>query len=124
MSEDDVLAVSCIQPLRDLAATVLEGLGRVGARLGPGWAIGAWTALALMQGMGFVANAVQTTSSLHGLVLLMSVVPASLGVLSTVIVLFYPLNEAKMSQIASDLRNRRALEVAGNTMDGTLPLVV
>jgi len=77
-----------------------------------------------MQGMGFVANAAQTRSSLHGLVLLMSVVPASLGVLTTVIVLFYPLNEAKMSQIASDLRNRRALEAAGNTMDGTLPLVV
>jgi len=88
-----------------------------------GWAIGAWAALALMQGMGFVANAAQTRSSLHGLVLLMSVVPASLGVLSTVIVLFYPLNEARMSQIASDLRKRRALEAGGNTVDVTPPLV-
>ena len=88
-----------------------------------GWAIGAWAALALMQSVGFVANAVQTTSSLHGLVLLMSVLPASLGVLSTVIVLFYPLNEARMSQIASDLKKRRALEAAGNTVDGTLGLV-
>ena len=88
-----------------------------------GWAIGAWAALALMQSVGFVANAVQTTSSLHGLVLLMSVLPASLGVLSTAIVLFYPLNEARMSQIASDLKKRRALEAAGDTVDDTLGLV-
>jgi GPH family glycoside/pentoside/hexuronide:cation symporter len=87
-----------------------------------GWAIGAWVALALMQSEGFVANEVQTASSLHGLVLLMSVLPASLGVLSTVIVLFYPLNEARMSQIASDLKKRRALEAAGNAVDGRRPL--
>ena len=82
-----------------------------------GWAIGAWVALALMQNVGFVANTVQTPSSLHGLVLLMSVIPASLGVLSIVIVLFYPLNEARMSQIASDLKERRAFEAAGNTVE-------
>jgi len=79
-----------------------------------GWAIGAWVALALMQKVGFVANTVQTPGSLHGLVLLMSVLPASLGVLSVVLVLFYPLNEAKLSQITSDLRRRRALDAAGN----------
>jgi GPH family glycoside/pentoside/hexuronide:cation symporter len=83
-----------------------------------GWAIGAWVALALMQSVGFVANAAQTPTSLHALVLLMSVLPASLGVLSVVLVLFYPLNEARMSQIASDLRRRRALEAAGNATDG------
>ena len=86
-------------------------------------AIGAWPVLALMQNVGFVANAVQTTSSLHSLVPLMSGLPASLGVLSTVIVLFYPLNEVRMSQSASDPRKRRALEAAGNTVDGTLGLV-
>ncbi len=80
-----------------------------------GWAIGAWVALALMQSVGFVANTVQTPSSLHGLVLLMSVLPASLSILSVVFVLFYPLNEARMSQIASDLRVRRALEASENS---------
>jgi glycoside/pentoside/hexuronide:cation symporter, GPH family len=78
-----------------------------------GWAIGAWVALALMQREGFVANVVQTPGSLHGLVSLMSVLPASLGVLSTVIVLLYPLNESRMSQIESDLKKRRALEAVG-----------
>lgn len=79
-----------------------------------GWAIGAWVALALMQSVGFVANTAQTPGSLHGLVLLMSVIPASLGALSVVLVLFYPLNEARLSRITSELKERRALEAAGN----------
>jgi hypothetical protein len=32
-------------------------------------------------------------------------------------VLFYPLNEAIMLQIASDLRERRALEAVGNVVE-------
>jgi len=77
-----------------------------------GWAIGAWVALALMQAVGFVANTVQTPGSLRGLVLLMSVLPAALGALSLAIVAFYPLNEARMSRIASELKERRALDAA------------
>jgi GPH family glycoside/pentoside/hexuronide:cation symporter len=77
-----------------------------------GGAIGAWLSLALMQSVGFVANAVQTPRSLHGLVLLMSVLPALIGLLSLFSVLFYPLTEEKMAQIASDLGQRRALEAA------------
>ncbi len=73
-----------------------------------GWAIGAWVALGLMQSVGFVANTQQTPQSLHGLVLLMSVIPASLGVVSVLILLFYPLNETKVSQIEVDLKQRRA----------------
>jgi GPH family glycoside/pentoside/hexuronide:cation symporter len=73
-----------------------------------GWAIGAWVALALMQSVGFIANTVQTPQSLHGLVLLMSVIPAGLGVVSILILLFYPLNETKVLQIESDLKARRA----------------
>jgi len=83
-----------------------------------GWAIGAWVALALMQSVGFVANAVQTPASLHGLVLLMSVLPAALGTLSLAIVLLYPLNEARMARIASDLRERRCLEASGSAATG------
>src|SRR5450830_688539 len=61
MGEDDVPAVSCIQPLRDLAATVLEGLGRVGARqmLGAvniGGAIGVVMADRVQQGLGFLRS--------------------------------------------------------------------
>jgi GPH family glycoside/pentoside/hexuronide:cation symporter len=73
-----------------------------------GWAIGAWVALALMQGLGFVANEAQTSRSLHGLVLLMSLLPVTFAAIALVFVLFYPLGEMTMSQIASDLKKRRA----------------
>jgi len=73
-----------------------------------GWAIGAWVALGLMASVGFKANVEQTPESLHGLVMLMSVVPAVLGIVSIVIVLFYPLNEKKVAQIEADLKARRA----------------
>jgi GPH family glycoside/pentoside/hexuronide:cation symporter len=75
-----------------------------------GWAIGAWVALALMQSVGFIANTVQTPESLHALVKLMSIFPSVFGILSIVLVLFYPLNEVKMSQIAADLKVRRAAD--------------
>lgn len=79
-----------------------------------GWGIGAAVALGLMQSVGFVANTEQTPKSLHGLVLLMSVIPAAIGIVSIILVLFYPLNEAKVAQISEDLRIRRAA-------DGALP---
>jgi GPH family glycoside/pentoside/hexuronide:cation symporter len=73
-----------------------------------GWAIGAWVALGLMSSVGFKANVEQNPATLHGLVLLVSVIPAVLGVLSVIIVLFYPLNETRMKQIETDLKARRA----------------
>lgn len=74
-----------------------------------GWAIGAAVALGLMQSVGFVANTAQTPESLHGLVLLMSVIPAALGVVSVAILFFfYPLNEKKVAQIGVELQARRA----------------
>jgi len=73
-----------------------------------GWALGAALALGLMQSVGFVANMVQTPGSLHGLVLLMSVIPATLGLFSIAILLFYPLNERKVAEIGAELQARRA----------------
>ena len=50
-----------------------------------------------------------------GLVELMSIFPAALGILlrSLILVFLYPLNEKRMSEIAGDLRVRRAAEAAG-----------
>ena len=79
-----------------------------------GWAIGAWVALGLMSSVGFKANVVQTPATLHGLLLLVSVIPAAIGVLSILIVLFYPLNELKMTQIGEDLKARRAAAGEGD----------
>jgi GPH family glycoside/pentoside/hexuronide:cation symporter len=73
-----------------------------------GGAIGAWLTLALLQGSGFVANSSQSAGSLRGLVWLMSVLPALVGTLALGCVLFYPLSESRMAQIASDLKARRS----------------
>jgi len=40
-------------------------------------------------------------------VLLVSLIPAALGVLSILIVLLYPLDEAKVKEMEQDLRRRR-----------------
>ena len=73
-----------------------------------GWAIGAWVALGLMSSVGFKANVEQTPATLHGLRLLFTLIPAAIGIASTLIVLFYPLKEATMRQIGADLKARRA----------------
>lgn len=74
-----------------------------------GWAVGAAIALILMNSVGFVANQVQTASTLNGLIKLMSIYPATIGVLAMLImVVLYPLNEKRMSQISNDLKVRRA----------------
>ena len=72
-----------------------------------GWAIGAWVALGLMSSVGFKANVAQTPETLHGLRLLFTLIPAAIGVLSILIVLFYPLKESTMTQIGAELRARR-----------------
>ncbi len=76
-----------------------------------GWAIGAWVALGLMSSVGFHANVAQNAETLHGLVLLFSVIPAAIGIVSVGILLFYPLNETRMKVIGDELKARRAAEL-------------
>jgi len=73
-----------------------------------GWAFGAYVALTLMAQVGFAANQEQSAESLRGLVLLFSLIPAAFGVLSVILVLLYPLNSKRVSQIETDLEERRA----------------
>jgi glycoside/pentoside/hexuronide:cation symporter, GPH family len=78
-----------------------------------GWGFSGGFTLILMGLLGFVANQVQTAGSLHGLIELMSVFPAAVGVISLLIlIVLYPLNEKKMSEIAADLKVRRAADAA------------
>lgn len=74
-----------------------------------GWGIGAGIALVLLNFVGFVANQIQSPAAINGLVKLMSVYPALCGCVALAILLcFYPLNEATMSQVSTDLKARRA----------------
>jgi glycoside/pentoside/hexuronide:cation symporter, GPH family len=78
-----------------------------------GWGWGGAISLLMLNSVGFVANQTQTPETLQGLVRLMSVYPSAFGILAILIlVLFYPLNETKMTQISTDLKSRR--EADGN----------
>lgn len=76
-----------------------------------GWALAAFMAFQLLQFVGFVANEIPSDAVKGSLVRLMSIYPAALGLVSIVIFLFYPLTEARMMEINSELDRRR--EAAG-----------
>lgn len=82
-----------------------------------GWAIGAYVALTLMSQVGFQPNQVQSGESLNGLVLLFSLIPAAFGVLSILIVLFYPISDKRMVEIGAELEERR--KVSGDEVVAT-----
>lgn len=73
-----------------------------------GWTISGMFALFLMNSVGFVANETQSPESLRGLVLLFSLIPAGLGVVSIVIALFYPLTDKRVDDIEKELEHRNA----------------
>jgi GPH family glycoside/pentoside/hexuronide:cation symporter len=75
-----------------------------------GWALGTIASLGLMSAVGFVANTEQTPASLHGVLLLKSVVPAAIIALSMLVMTFYPLDERRVAQIGRELEARRATE--------------
>ncbi len=56
---------------------------------------------------GFIANAVQSAFSRHGIVLLMSFYPAVIGIIGGLIMIFYPLTNKMMIKIEDDLTARR-----------------
>jgi GPH family glycoside/pentoside/hexuronide:cation symporter len=73
-----------------------------------GWAFGAFFALQLLDSVGFVANAEPSAEVKNGLVWLTSLLPVAFGIISVVLMIFYPLSEARMKSIATDLEKRRA----------------
>lgn len=72
-----------------------------------GWALSASFAILLMNSVGFVANEQQSPESLNGLVLLFSLIPAGLGIVSMAILLLYPLNENVVEEMEAELTKRR-----------------
>ncbi|MEJ2543784.1 MAG: MFS transporter, partial [Calditrichaceae bacterium] len=72
-----------------------------------GWALGAYVALSLMSQVGFEPNQVQSSDSLSGLIMLFTLIPAGLGVLSMIICFTYPLNDKRVAEIEGELKQRR-----------------
>jgi GPH family glycoside/pentoside/hexuronide:cation symporter len=84
-----------------------------------GWAVGAYIALMLMSQVGFQPNQAQTQESLKSLIMLFSLIPAGLGVLSLLILSFiYPLNDRRVAEIGAELKERRENSY-GDTQKGS-----
>jgi GPH family glycoside/pentoside/hexuronide:cation symporter len=77
-----------------------------------GWTIGGSLAAYLLAFYGFRANVVQTTESLLGIRLLVSLIPAVAAFLAMVAILFYSISEKLQKQISADLAERRAKDAA------------
>ncbi|MBN2088327.1 MFS transporter, partial [candidate division KSB1 bacterium] len=52
-------------------------------------------------------NKVQTAESTHGLLLLFSLIPALVGIISLAFCFFYPLSDDRVEEMISDLKVRR-----------------
>ncbi|MFO7869066.1 MAG: MFS transporter [Bacteroidales bacterium] len=72
-----------------------------------GWAVGAYLALTLMAQVGFEPNQLQSSESTKGLLQLFTLIPAGLGLVSIIIILFYPLNDKRVDDIEKELMVRR-----------------
>lgn len=60
----------------------------------------------VLEGYGFIANEIQTESTLLGIKMLMSIFPALFGIIGGFLVLFYPITDEKMLEIELDLKNK------------------
>ncbi|MFW5851353.1 MAG: MFS transporter, partial [Bacteroidota bacterium] len=52
-------------------------------------------------------NQLQSTESTKGLLNLFTLIPAGLGIVSIIIILFYPLNDSRVDEIEQELLTRR-----------------
>ena len=57
--------------------------------------------------VGYVPNAVQTERALRGMLFMRAILPAAFVLISAVLIGFYPLTEARFSQIVAEIRARR-----------------
>ncbi len=72
-----------------------------------GWTIGGALAGWLLASFGFKANQVQSAETLHGIRLLISIIPAVCALIGAAAMFFYRLDDATLKQIETDLRERK-----------------
>jgi GPH family glycoside/pentoside/hexuronide:cation symporter len=72
-----------------------------------GWTLGGAITGWLLAAYGFEANAEQTTESLKGIRLMISIYPAIGALLSALVLLLYKLTDEFMEKITSDLEAKR-----------------
>jgi len=77
-----------------------------------GWAFAALFVGWMLDAFGYVANTVQNVEVTDNLRLMMSVIPAVFGLISIIVISFYPLNDKKVAEIETSLKLRKAEEEA------------
>ncbi len=61
----------------------------------------------ILSSMGYVANAAQTASSEHGILILVSIIPGIVAILSGCVMIFYNLDKNLILKINQELENRK-----------------
>ncbi len=72
-----------------------------------GWTLGGASTGWLLAYYGFQANIVQTAVTQHGILLMLSLLPAAAAILSVCFIFFYPLTEKKLQLIELELNEQR-----------------
>jgi GPH family glycoside/pentoside/hexuronide:cation symporter len=72
-----------------------------------GLALGGWTVGILLAFYGFEANVAQSESSTEGILLMFSVIPGVLTLLTAIVLLWYKLTDDEVDKIAVELGERR-----------------
>lgn len=73
-----------------------------------GGALGSAVMLWVLAGIGYVAREAQSDASQTGIALLQTVIPGVIALIAVAVISFYPLTNAMLAQIQSDLKNREA----------------
>lgn len=73
-----------------------------------GFGLGGVIVMAILSMFGYVANQAQTESSLIGIRLSMSVIPAVVSAIGVIFLVFYNLPDSKVKQIEKELQERQA----------------
>lgn len=88
------------------AAAFSQKLGGALAGATMGW---------LLASLGYVANQAQTEASNHGILLLMSLLPAVFAVISVFLIRFYDLSDDKVRDIQKSLAEKKSVSSQGTT---------
>ena len=76
-----------------------------------GLAVGAGLSGIILSLFGFVANDVQSETSIYGIRLMFSIFPALLATLSAAVIYFYPLSDEKVAVIEAELKQRHHADI-------------
>jgi sugar (glycoside-pentoside-hexuronide) transporter len=84
-----------------------------------GWAIGGAGAGWLLAFFGYLPNVAQSPETIHGIVLMMSVIPAVAAVAAVAALWFYEIDEETVKRMSADLEARRGPEPVEGVMPAT-----